>query len=245
MHQQYDTTESGFYVVNKPVTRSLSNYYNSRYKNNFPVGSLSKKDRSYYKCVLEKALYKKRYRVLDVACGTGKYCEIFPNMQDYYGVDFSAEAVGIASKTYGKANFFCCSADTMPFKDAIFDFLICIGSLEHFPSMGKALIEMRRVLKLNGKLYLELPNLFFLGYFCRYVVMKKSPWSGQPFERLGGIDSYLDLLKENGFSCLYYSGRNYARKTRNPVVYILWNLGSYFLPNHVRENHCFLLEKIK
>jgi SAM-dependent methyltransferase len=242
MSLKYNIQESGFYVINKKFGKEdLSAYYNDKCET--LIGPLSKSDRKYYKAILKRTLNNKHCKILDVGCGIGTYSNIVPPTSKYFGIDFSSKTINFAKKTYPDVDFLCCSAGNVPFEDETFDFIMCLGSLEHFPSMGEALQEMRRILTSKGKIYLELPNLFFLGYYCRYAVMKKSPWSGQPFERLGGINSYLTLFRNNGLKCSRYWGRNYMRKTWNPVTYLLWNLGQYYLPEHLKENHCFLLEK--
>jgi ubiquinone/menaquinone biosynthesis C-methylase UbiE len=85
-------------------------------------------------------------RVLDVGAGTGYLQDVVPN---YVGLDISTTAKRFFHKPYVEA-----SATDMPFRDGEFDALWSIWVLEHVPNPEQALIEMRRVVKDGGLLYL-------------------------------------------------------------------------------------------
>ena len=236
----YDVNESGFLVHN--LSNLVKKDYEDRYKNGF-LDSIPIKEATFIYRLLKDNNIRYGSSILDLACGCGRYSIIFDNYE-YYGVDFSKEGISKAKKVHPNKKFINCCADNIPFKSELFDFILCIGSLEHFPSMGNALNEVYRLLKPSGIIYIELPNLFFLGYYLRYFFLKKTPWSGQLFERLGGIDSYSNLFKKHKFVIKKYFGRNYKNwKCFNPLFQLIWNLGNYFLPAHIKENHCFILKK--
>ena len=85
-------------------------------------------------------------RVLDVGAGTGYLQDIVPN---YVGLDISPTAKRFFHKPYVEA-----SATDMPFHNGEFDALWSIWVLEHVPNPEQALMEMRRVVKDGGLLYL-------------------------------------------------------------------------------------------
>jgi SAM-dependent methyltransferase len=95
--------------------------------------------------VKEFGLRKKR--VLDVGAGTGYLQDL---VDDYVGLDISASA-----RSYFHKPFVQASATEMPFRDGEFDALWSIWVLEHVPKPEQALVEMRRVVKDGGLLYLE------------------------------------------------------------------------------------------
>lgn len=95
--------------------------------------------------VKEFGLQKKR--VLDVGAGTGYLQDL---VDDYVGLDISASA-----RSYFHKPFVQASATEMPFRDGEFDALWSIWVLEHVPKPEQALVEMRRVVKDGGLLYLE------------------------------------------------------------------------------------------
>lgn len=86
-------------------------------------------------------------RVLDIGAGTGYLQDVVP---DYVGLDISASARRYFHKPFVEA-----SATDMPFRDNEFDGLWSIWVLEHVPKPEQALVEIRRVVKDGGILFLK------------------------------------------------------------------------------------------
>jgi SAM-dependent methyltransferase len=86
-------------------------------------------------------------RVLDVGAGTGYLQDI---VRDYVGLDISPSARRYFHKPFVEA-----SATDMPFRDNEFDALWSVWVLEHVPKPEQALVEMRRVVKDGGLLFLK------------------------------------------------------------------------------------------
>jgi SAM-dependent methyltransferase len=90
-------------------------------------------------------------RLLDVACGEG----VLPRMArqvyglEAYGLDISLAALQIAQQETGRA-FSVGSGESLPFATNSFDYVTCIGSLEHFLDMRAGAAEMCRVLRPDG-----------------------------------------------------------------------------------------------
>ncbi len=102
-------------------------------------------------------------RVLDVGAGTGYLQDVVP---DYVGLDISPSARRYFHKPFVEA-----SATDMPFRDNEFDALWSVWVLEHVPKPEQALVEIRRVTKDGGLLFLEpawgCPWWFAQGYEVR------------------------------------------------------------------------------
>lgn len=85
-------------------------------------------------------------RLLDVACGPGLVLAaardrgIVPS-----GIDLSGEAIALAQRLLPGVDAQVGNAEALPFADATFDHVTCLGSLERFLDRGRALREMRRV----------------------------------------------------------------------------------------------------
>ena len=98
-------------------------------------------------------------KVLDVACGSGTFFECNKNfLMSAWGIDCSKIAIAEAKKRFPDGNFQVGWADQLPYKDNFFDRVYCLGSLEHFLDMEKALKEMIRVLKWGGRILLQVPR---------------------------------------------------------------------------------------
>ena len=101
-----------------------------------------------------------RLKILDVACGTGKFAFKITKQYNHIkvsGVDFSPKMIAQARKKLSKwpnsnIDFTISSADTIPHPDNSFDIVICTHAFHHFPNQVNVLKEMHRVLKPNGRL---------------------------------------------------------------------------------------------
>lgn len=94
-------------------------------------------------------------KMLDVGCGTGFLLNIAKkNGFQVTGIDPSVGMLEKAKQKYGFSNreVIVSSADNLPFEDQSFDLIIASGSLVHIPNLEDVSSEIKRVLKINGKL---------------------------------------------------------------------------------------------
>jgi SAM-dependent methyltransferase len=106
--------------------------------------------------VLHEALAARRHyacgRLLDVGCGWQPHRALFGHVDRYVGVD------GLDSgpvDLYGDGL-------ALPFRDEVFDSVLCNQVLEHVPEPGRLLAEIRRVLRPGGTLLLTAPQTWGL-----------------------------------------------------------------------------------
>ena len=103
-------------------------------------------------------------KILDIACGTGEWLVCLDEAgHTVAGIDISARAIEICKKTFPEASFHCQDAQQIPYPDAVFDTVTCLGSLEHFPDKAQAVKEMHRVVKPGGQVLILVPNSEFVG----------------------------------------------------------------------------------
>jgi SAM-dependent methyltransferase len=110
-------------------------------------------------------------RLLDVACGTGGWLQAAATLGACpMGVDISPVALEACRQSLPQAELHCGPAEQLPFSDREFDFISCLGALEHFLNPEAALLEMIRVAKPNAGFLLLVPNAGFLlrrvGLYC-------------------------------------------------------------------------------
>lgn len=89
-------------------------------------------------------------RVLDLACGTGDFSPLF-GVGSYVGVDLHEGYVRFAQRKFGRI-FAVMDSRCMGFKDAIFDWSICVGLFHHLTDQEARLVlkELHRTLRHNG-----------------------------------------------------------------------------------------------
>jgi len=102
-------------------------------------------------------------RLLDVGCGTGIWLRAVAELgATPAGIDISEVALAICRQHLHQAELHCGSAEQLPFANGHFDFVSCLGALEHFIDPEAALREMIRVAKPDAGFLLLVPNADFL-----------------------------------------------------------------------------------
>jgi len=97
--------------------------------------------------------------VLNVGCGTGGFNAAAARAgAAAWGVDVSADAVGLAAARAPAGRIARAAAEDLPFPDGAFDVVYCYSTLEHVADARRALAEMARVLRPGGALYLHTPG---------------------------------------------------------------------------------------
>ena len=102
-------------------------------------------------------------RVLDVGCGTGLWLQAVSGLGGLpHGIDISANALAACRAALPNADLHCSPAEILPWADATFDLVTCLGSLEHFLDPLAALKDMVRATKDGGRMLILVPNADFL-----------------------------------------------------------------------------------
>jgi SAM-dependent methyltransferase len=127
----------------------------------FYATSAAHKDRAVLDRVVELARPWPDALVLDVATGTGHTAlALSPHVRRVIAIDVTPEmlAEGGRLKDEGgitNVQFRIADALDLPFEDATFDIVTCRRAAHHFADIARALREMKRVLKGNGRLVID------------------------------------------------------------------------------------------
>ena len=101
-------------------------------------------------------------RILDVACGPGMWLRATAALGAVpAGADISQVALDLCRDALPNAELYCGPAEKLPFAAGQFDFVSCLGALEHFLDPTTALREMVRVAKPTAQFLLLVPNADF------------------------------------------------------------------------------------
>ena len=98
----------------------------------------------------------KRLRVLEIGCGLGTDGLQFARAgADYTGVDLTEAAIDLARKNFEQrglqGEFKVADAENLDFADSSFDLVYSHGVLHHTPDIARAVSEIHRVLKPEGR----------------------------------------------------------------------------------------------
>lgn len=139
-------------------------------------------------------------KILDVGCGTG-YLLKAANQKGLqtYGVDISAEGVKIAKGSSPESDISVGNGESLEFPDNHFDYVTCLGALEHFLDMDKGISEMARVAKKDAKLCIVVPNIDWIVYRISDI---KGTDQQEINENLLSLKDWKTFFKRNGFKIL-------------------------------------------
>lgn len=153
-----------------------------------------------YKWTIERFLPScKGKRILEVGCGSGRLLRLLQATNDVVGVDASEDGIAACTSRNIEGHCMDSSSEPLPFADDSFDLVICLETIEHLTSPYYALMEMRRVLRTEGKLICSVPNpiwghimvypgLFEYKFFRRFIeqcdfeIVRVEPWEWAPRE---------------------------------------------------------------
>lgn len=141
--------------------------------------------------------------VLDIGCGAGGKTIYYASqgVKKIVGVEilskYKEEAENLAKKynLEQKFEFVAADASQTPFPDESFDTIIMNDAMEHVDEPEKVLDECYRILKKNGKLYLNFPpyNHPYGAHLSDAIAM---PWVHVFFSEKTLIDTYKELVKD-------------------------------------------------
>ena len=120
----------------------------------------AEKDISKLKTVVTRLDIKHGDTVLDVGTGTGVFVPLLLKKIGHEGIlvclDFADEMLKIAQTKGFKGNisYLCADIENSCLADNSFDAVVCYSVFPHFDDKVKALKEIRRLLKKDGKLFI-------------------------------------------------------------------------------------------
>lgn len=190
------------YTSPRPAVHTLGHYYPNDYAP-YRVKPSRQRKRTWLDRIAGRAIERRclppfgNRRLLDVGCGNGKFLSIAAEQGWHVvGLDLSAEAVRIVRDKHHLPAY----QGTLPFPQfpsRYFSAITFWASLEHLPDPLEALVEAQRLLTIDGKIYIIVPNLRSLG-----AKLFRENWFGADIPRhLTHFDSHSlqAMMEKAGF----------------------------------------------
>ena len=136
-------------------------------------------------------------KLLDVGCGPGLLLKAAQQRGlQTYGIDLSPEAVKIASHTSPDSKIELGSVTQINDPDKSFDYITCIGVLEHFLDMDKSISELKRVAKDTAQYCIMVPNSRTIYWNIAKTFSRSHRESN---ENANSLEEWQDLFSNYGF----------------------------------------------
>lgn len=143
-------------------------------------------------------------RMLDLACGTGRWLEKLAaeGCERGVGVDCSSAMLRVAAaKDEIAGRLALASCDHLPFRSAIFDLAICSFALGHIGDLGSFVLELARVTKSGADVFVS--DLHSDAYTRGWRVGFRDESSSVQIEMLPrAVEEIVEAFHTEGFECL-------------------------------------------
>lgn len=135
--------------------------------------------------------------LLDIGCGVGDFLlQAHRQGWNIQGIEPSEDAGIIACKKLGFLPLKPNQSNTLP--DASFDVITMWHVLEHVDDLPQQILELRRLLKPNGRLLIAVPN--FKSFDATYYKALWAAWDVPRHLNHFSVHSIDNILSSNGFS---------------------------------------------
>lgn len=143
-------------------------------------------------------------KILDLGCHGGTLTSVIAETaknSKVYGLDISENAILYAKQRHPNINFQVCDLSKgIPYENKTFDAITCFDILEHLSDPPKIIDEIKRVLKKDGSLIVEIPNETLL---FKLIWVIWTNWTGKVWKN-AHVHSFKpndlkNLLEKKGF----------------------------------------------
>lgn len=192
---------------NKITSKDIISDYNQIYS-----GPGIRTSSQYYRWLYTLLRPKSMTALLDVSCGEGMFLrevsKADPSIKTS-GLDISDKAVSIAGLKSSGADLLVADGQYIPFKSKTFDYVTCLGSLEHYLDTALGLREIHRVAKDNAGFCIVLPNSLSIDLFLHVIKEGDKPVEDfQIIEKTATRVEWQKMLAQNGFEIVKVYGSN-------------------------------------
>jgi len=188
-----------------------------------------------YKWVIKLLRVQKEKKLLDIACGGGWLLKAAEESGlKTSGLDISEEAVKRAKMNAPHSEILSGDGQDLHWQDNHFDYVTCLGSLEHYinPEIGAK--EIRRVLATEGTAIVMLPNSFQLEEIFKVLFTGEGSTQWQIVERLATKKEWKNLLEKCGLTVTKIFRYNKYPEFFVPGTYKIKSIRKFLIASSIR-----------
>ncbi|MGZ4872921.1 MAG: class I SAM-dependent methyltransferase [Candidatus Angelobacter sp.] len=154
--------------------------------------------------------------ILDVGCAAGAEFEpLLARGFQIVGFDYSPEMLRLAQQRFGASHgihLLRADAEALPFPDASFDHVVCLGVFEYLSTYDRCMEEIHRVLRPGGVAIISLPTRISLNRFSNYLCNITAVPFWRAIKRLMGKRTSTQPVGQRWNRCIPWQFRAQLRK---------------------------------
>jgi len=156
-----------------------------------------------HRAIIKKLPIPKGALVLDTSCQDGGFLSVLAkNNADknlkLFGVDIGESDISKAKNLVPNGTFEITDNKTLPFADKTFDVVISSLTLHHMNDPMSSLLEMKRVIKDTGSIYLI--DIMAEGKLFNFILKKIKCPEPYHFEKFYSLNEAEELITKAGFT---------------------------------------------
>ena len=163
-----------------------------------------------------------------------------------HGIDISEVAVEKSKKKLPYAHIQVANAEQIPYPDASFDFVTCLGSLERMINLPQVLSEIHRITKPGAKMCFLVRNNFGYTWSIKKMlgIINEDGHQGAK-----SIESWSKIFNDNGYNVKDVFADQYPIKKREKFTSLglkkikYKELSKPIIPMKYVHEYIFILEK--
>lgn len=210
---------------------------------------------AYYRWLIGLLKPRAGSRLLDASCGEGIFLKEFAKRVKgarVYGLDISDKALARSKANIASGCLVNADGQYIPFADEKFDYVTCLGSLEHYLDPEKGMQELYRVAKKDALFCIVLPNSLGINTLLHVVTYGVKPAEDfQIIERTATRTEWEEMLKNNGFEIIKVYGSNLWPELFQEGTFKVKSIGKYlqrklikaFCPVNLAREFVFICRK--
>lgn len=125
--------------------------------------------------IIDRLLTGYPKKILDLGCASGHITNLIKKkfkVAEVFGIDVSKLFIEYAKKKYKNIKFICADGHKIPFPDKYFNLVVCTETLEHVLSPKIVMKEIKRVLRDDGEIIIEMDSGSFFFSIVWYLWKK-------------------------------------------------------------------------
>ncbi|MBW2977284.1 class I SAM-dependent methyltransferase [Candidatus Woesearchaeota archaeon] len=141
-------------------------------------------------------------RLLDIACGRGYYSNEFSKYFNVDAIDLSRKAIEFAKSKFPNVEFKRGNCYSMPYRNGLYDIVVCNNIIEHIKYPKKLLKEANRVLKKRGYILISTPNKYRLTNIINIILNMPLKMASKYHFKEYSHSEIKKILKSNNFTLI-------------------------------------------